>query len=102
MNTDSFPRPLRYLIEIALVSLVVFVIRHWFGLFEAFFFIQQEILIAVGGGVYFWIITFGLRFDIEGDEWLRKLSYGVWGFTGFIFAISLTVLMYRSIYRFFF
>ena len=102
MNTDSLDRTLRYLIEIALLSLVVFLIRHWFGFLDFFFFIQQEILITVGWAFYFWIIAYGVRFDIEGDEWLRKLSYGVIGLHGLSLGIMLTVLMFWGLYRLFF
>ena len=95
MKSDSIPRPLQYLIEIALLSLVIFFFSfqdEMFGGFIPFTITPQKILIPVGMAVYGWVAMYCWRdrYNVENQyKWLRTVSLGFcWvGMIGFIFFI---------------
>ena len=80
MKTDSLLRTLRYLMEIALASLGLFMVMYYKELFGlvAFFITPQKILFPVGTAVLLWIVTYRLRDDISSFhqiqfEWHKRL-----------------------------
>ena len=94
MKVDSIPRPLRYLIEIALVSLGLFVMmyyKQWFS-FISFTITPLKILIPVVIAVYGWVAMYCFRdrYNVENQyKWLVTVSLGFcWvGMIGFIILV---------------
>jgi len=95
MKVDSIPRPLRYLIEIALLSLVIFLLSWGDDMlgFRSFTITPLHILIPVFIAVYGWVAMYCFRdkYNVENQyKWLVVVSqvFAGLGIVGFI------ILMY--------